>query len=934
MSQDYNKTLKLPKTDFPMRGNLPNREPEMFNKFHESNIYKKMIDKNSHLPKYILHDGPPYANGDIHLGTALNKILKDIVIKYKNMSGYQAPYIPGWDTHGLPIELKAMKKLGIDKNNISPIEIREHSKMYALKYVEIQKEQFKRLGILGDFNNPYLTLSKEFESNQIKLFGEMAKSGYIYKGLKPVYWCNSCITALAEAEIEYSNDDCNSIYVKFYITEDNGFFNQLNIVKLKICFVIWTTTTWTIPGNIAIALGSQFSYSLVKVKDEYLIIAQDLVDEVMNISGIVDYEIINSFVGKDLEYIKVKHPFLDRESIVILGDHVTLESGTGCVHTAPGHGMDDFLLCKSYNLSNIVVVVDERGILNSCSGEFEGVHIKKATQPILDRLKSTNNLLSENKITHQYPHCWRCNNPVIFRATEQWFCSINRFKNQVIEEIDKINFIPNWGKDRMTSMINDRSDWCISRQRIWGVPIPIFYCKDCNSTIITDKIIQIVSDLFKVYGSNSWYEKTADEILNNEVVCECGCNNFEKESDIMDVWFDSGVTHLSVLESHIDLKFPADLYLEGNDQYRGWFQSSLLTSVAYRGKAPYKTVCTHGWVVDGNGRKMSKSLGNGISPEKIIKQYGADILRLWVAASDYHADIRISTEILSQLTEGYRKIRNTARFILSNLSDFDPNINLMSLDSIYKLDKYIINKLNFLITECRIAYEKFDFHIVYQKIKSFCVLELSNSYFDIIKDRLYCEYVDSEMRRSIQSTLFMILDTLTRLISPILPFTSQEIWENMNHLEKDNTESIYLNDLNNHYNINFDSTVARDLSKIYSIAKEVQKAMELKREKKLIGSSLECKVLIYCTDISDFEMLINWVDDLNYIFISSQVNISLSQDGEYKSNIKGISITIQKADGDKCERCWVYTDNIIKLENSSMLCSRCNNVLQKLQQNN
>ena len=664
MAMDYNKTLNLPKTDFPMRGNLPKREPETLKKWEDERLYYKMIEKNKDKKPYILHDGPPYANGQIHLGTALNKTLKDFIIKHKNMSGYYAPYVPGWDTHGLPIELKAMKDIGVENGAIPPVELRKQCKNFALKHVKSQMEQFKRLGSIGDYDDPYLTLKPEYEARQVEVFGKMAKEGYMYKGLKPVYWCPDCNTALAEAEIEYANDPCTSIYVKFNVVDDKGIFTSMGIDLSKVYFVIWTTTTWTIPGNLAICLGPEYEYTLVKNDDEYYVTALELADATMKSAGIESYETIGSFKGAELEYIKTKHPLYDRLSPVIVGDHVTLESGTGCVHTAPGYGVEDFEVCKNYDDIDILVCVDARGRQTEEAGEFAGLDTNEANKAIAAKLEECGALLASEKITHQYPHCWRCSSPIIYRATEQWFCSVNGFKDEAVKAIENVKWIPEWGEDRIKGMVRDRSDWCISRQRTWGVPIPIIYCKDCGKPIVTDETIKAISELFRKEGADAWWTREVKEFIPESVKCECGCGEFTKEYDIMDVWFDSGVSHTAVMDEYDSLSWPADLYLEGADQYRGWFQSSLLTSVVYKGTAPYKAVCTHGWVVDGQGKTMHKSLGNGIDPAEIIDQYGADILRLWVASSDYHSDIRISKEILGQLSDAYKKIRNTARFIL------------------------------------------------------------------------------------------------------------------------------------------------------------------------------------------------------------------------------------------------------------------------------
>jgi len=730
---DYGKTLNLPKTNFPMKANLSQREPE-FLKFWENNhIYQRKLEKTKNNKKYILHDGPPYANGDIHLGHALNKILKDVVNKYKMMKGYYTPYIPGWDTHGLPIEQQVIKKLGVNRHEVDVVEFRQKCKEFALSYVDTQREQFKRLGVFGDWEKPYLTLDKRFEARQIKVFGEMAKKGYIYKGLKPVYWCPSCETALAEAEIEYQEDKSYSIYVKFEVSDDKQLFKNLNLNK-KVYFVIWTTTTWTLPGNLAISINPDFEYSLVDTGKEILVIASDLVNRVMSVNKITDYIIVHNFKGNEFEYIKCRHPFLDRESIVILGDHVTLEAGTGCVHTAPGHGEEDFEVCKKYNIP-IIVPVDYKGYLTKDAGKFNGLFYEDSNKEIAKELENTGHLLGIEKITHQYPHCWRCKNPIIFRATEQWFASIEGFRDKAIEAIDQVEWVPQWGQERIKNMVKDRQDWCISRQRVWGVPIPIFYCKKCGKELINDQTIEFISMLFENEGSDVWFSKNEKDLLPPNTKCDCGSDEFIKETDIMDVWFDSGSSHAFVLESREDLEWPCDMYLEGNDQYRGWFQSSLLTAVATKNRAPYKTVLTHGFVVDGNGKKMSKSEGNVISPLEVINEYGADILRLWCVSADYKVDVRMSKEILKQLTEVYRKIRNTIRYLLGNLYDFDPQQKI-NKNNLFELDKWALQRLYKLIEKVDKAYQEYDYNQVYQLIHNFCVGDMSNVYLEIIKDRI------------------------------------------------------------------------------------------------------------------------------------------------------------------------------------------------------
>ncbi|SDB46402.1 Isoleucyl-tRNA synthetase [Ruminococcaceae bacterium FB2012] len=921
MSQDYNKTLNLPVTDFPMRGNLPKREPDAIKKWESDRLYYKIIDRNKNKPTYILHDGPPYANGDIHLGTALNKVLKDIIVKYKNMSGFCSNYVPGWDTHGLPIELKAMKKIGVENGAIPPVELRKHCREFALSFVDTQREQFKRLGVLGDFDDPYLTLKPEFEARQVKVFGEMAKRGYIYKGLKPVYWCPECQTALAEAEIEYQDDPCTSIFVKFKVTEDKGLLAPLGLDKDNTYFVIWTTTTWTLPGNVAICLGPDYDYTVVKAGGENYIMAEYLVPETMRKAGITEYETVGQFTGKELEFCKAQHPFMDRTSLVIVGDHVTLESGTGCVHTAPGYGVDDFEVCKKYDLP-IVVGVDGKGVLTEESGMFAGIPTNKAHDIIAKHMTETGNLLATEKIVHQYPHCWRCKSPILFRATDQWFCSVNDFKEEAVKAIENVKWIPAWGEERIKGMVRDRSDWCISRQRTWGVPIPIIYCKDCGKPIVNETTIDAISELFRKEGSDAWYIRDLKEFIPESVKCECGCGEFEKETDIMDVWFDSGCTHAGVVSEREDLSFPADLYLEGADQYRGWFQSSLLTSVVVNGCAPYKAVCTHGWVVDGQGRTMHKSLGNGIDPKDITDKYGADILRLWVASSDYHSDIRISKDILAQLSDSYKKIRNTARFILGNLTEFDINKDAVAYDDLMEIDKLALIKLDELIDKVNAAYEVFDYHIVFHAIHNFCVIDMSNYYLDVIKDRLYCEKAGSLERRAAQTTIYKILSAIARLVAPILSFTADEIWSFMPHVEGEAAESIFLNDMPEKTGLKADEKFTAKWGLISAIREDAKKALELKRTDKVIGASLEASVTIYSDEMADAIKAVT--AELKDALIVSEVKVEAGADkGEFKGDMQGVSFTVNKAEGEKCERCWSYDKTVGQHPDHPTLCARC-----------
>lgn len=930
MPQDYNTTLNLPKTDFSMRASLPQREPTMLEQWEKDRLYYNMVAKNEGKPLYVLHDGPPYANGDIHMGTALNKVLKDIIVRSKNMTGYKSPYVPGWDTHGLPIELKAIKKLGVESIT-SKVELRKHCREFALYYIENQKNQFKRLGVLGDFDNPYLTLKPEFEARQIEVFGEMAKKGYIYKGLKPVYWCPDCTTALAEAEIEYAEDPCSSIYVKFRILDDKGLLTAAGADLAHTYVVIWTTTTWTLPGNMAICLGPDYEYVLVQAGQEYYIMAKELMESTLKAAKIEDYKVVASFTGSDLELMTYAHPFIDRVGKIIVGSHVTLESGTGCVHTAPGHGVEDFEVCvQHYPDIEVVVPVDSNGRMTALAGQFQGLTTDEANVAILNHLKETGYLFATEKIIHQYPHCWRCKEPVLFRATEQWFCSVEDFKDDTIKAIKDVEWIPGWGEDRITGMVRDRSDWCISRQRTWGVPIPIFFCKDCHETIITDESIKAVSDLFRAEGSDAWFIKDANEILPAGTKCpKCGCTSFTKETDIMDVWFDSGCSHASVLEEYDELHWPAELYLEGADQFRGWFQSSLLTSVAWRGVAPYKAVCSHGWVVDGEGRKMSKSLGNGILAEEIISEYGADILRLWVCSSDYHADIRISKDILKQLSEGYRKIRNTARYILGNLYDFDPNKDMVAESDLFEIDRWALAKLDELVAKARDAYAKFDFHIVTHAILNFCTVDMSNFYLDVLKDRLYVEKSDSLARRAAQTTIYTILRDLDLMLAPILAFTAEEIWQYLPHQDGYDPAAVVYNDIPEVRGDLAQPTFMQKWERIHALRDDVNKALELARGAKTIGKSLEAKVTLHCEgELYDFVSSI--LPDLTAIFIVSQVELVKGTAGQVAGEVPNLTITVDRAAGEKCERCWVYSDTVGQHHTHTALCSRCAEVIETL----
>ncbi|MBS5144049.1 MAG: isoleucine--tRNA ligase [Butyricicoccus pullicaecorum] len=931
MPQDYNATINLPKTDFPMRGNLPKREPDFLAGWEQDSnaLYHAMMNKNKDKPLFILHDGPPYANGNLHMGHALNKVLKDFIIRYKNMAGFCAPYVPGWDTHGLPIERQAIQAYGMDRDKVSVSEFRHKCEEFARQHVDTQREQFKRLGVVGDWEHPYLTLTHDFEAKQIEIFGEMAKKGYIYKGLKPVYWCPHDETALAEAEIEYQDEPCSSIYVKFAVTDDKGVITKAIGTTENVYFVIWTTTTWTLPGNLAISVNPFFEYDLVRVPNgEIYVLAKELVKSVMDAAGIDSWEVLATLLGSDLEMMKTQHPLMDRDSLVITGEHVTLDAGTGCVHTAPGFGADDFIVCQKYTIP-IIVPVDGKGMATEDAGKYAGMYYEKTTPIILDDLRAGNALLAMEDIVHSYPHCWRCKNPIIFRATEQWFCSVDALKEDAVKACREINWIPGWGEERMTSMIMERSDWCISRQRIWGVPIPIFFCKDCGKPLINEKTIKLVADLFREKGSNAWFDMDASEILTDDMQCECGCHSFDKETDTMDVWFDSGSSWAAVIDAREEQPIPVDVYLEGNDQYRGWFQSSMLTAIATKGIAPYKTVITHGMIVDEERQKMSKSLGNGISPQELLKDYGADILRLWVSSADYRQDMRISKEMFKHLSQNYLKIRNTARYILGNLDGFDPATDMVAYDQLCEFDRWALMKRNELVQKVINGYNNYEFHVVLHAIHNFCVVDMSNFYLDVIKDRLYCEDKASLLRRSAQTVMYEILDALVRMISPILCFTADEIWKAMPHREGDDPTNVALNTMPE---VNptwaFDDSATEKWNKLSALHDDVNKAMEEPRKNKVIGKPLEAWVTVYAEgEIAEFLRSIP-ADELAALCIVSKFRvIEGTGEGMSGENLEGIKIAVERASGDKCERCWMYVDSIGQNSKHPTLCARCAEVV-------
>ncbi|OIJ09826.1 isoleucine--tRNA ligase [Anaerobacillus arseniciselenatis] len=915
---DYKETLLMPKTEFPMRGNLPNREPQVQEKWNELNIYEKVQERTKDRPLYVLHDGPPYANGDIHIGHALNKILKDFIVRYKSMAGFCAPYVPGWDTHGLPIETALTKSGKVKRKELTVAEFRKKCAEYALNQVDRQRDQFKRLGVRGDWENPYITLDEQYEAQQIKVFGEMAKKGYIYKGKKPVYWSPSSESALAEAEIEYHDKRSPSIYVSFNVKDGKS------VLAGDEKIVIWTTTPWTIPANLAICLHPELEYSVVAVNGEKYVVASGLLETLVSELEWENYEVVNKIKGSELEGVTAIHPLYDRESLVILGEHVTLEAGTGCVHTAPGHGEDDFIVGQKYNLE-VLCPVDDKGVFTEEAPGFEGLFYDTANKPITEQLKEAGALIKLSFMTHSYPHDWRTKKPVIFRATAQWFASIKDFREQLLKSIKEVNWVPGWGETRLFNMVRDRGDWCISRQRAWGVPIPVFYGED-NEPIITDETIEHVSNLFREHGSNIWFEWEAKDLLPEGFTSEQSPNGqFTKETDIMDVWFDSGSSHQSVLVERDELQRPADLYLEGSDQYRGWFNSSLSTSVAVSGRAPYKSVLSHGFVLDGNGRKMSKSLGNVVIPNDVMKQLGADILRLWVASVDYQADVRVSDKILKQVAEVYRKIRNTFRFLLGNLHDFNPATDRVSLTELPELDRYILIKLNKLIKEVKGNYDQYQFAGVYNKIHNFCSIELSSFYMDIAKDTLYIQHKEQLNRRAIQTVMYDVLVSLTKLVAPILSHTADELWPFISGVEE---ESVQLTDMPEEDASVYDEVIEEKWDKVIELRDDVLKALENARNEKKIGKSLTAAIKLYPNE--DVKELLTSIGDLEKLFIVSKAELVGSKESapSEAEHFETLAIAVEQASGETCERCWVVSESVGSETEHKTLCSSCADIVK------
>ena len=926
---EYKNTIITPKTSFPMKAGLPNREPGMLENWEKLDVYQAMLEKNKDCKPFVLHDGPPFSNGDIHMGHALNKTLKDFIVRSHAMQGYYTPYVPGWDNHGMPIESAIIKKNKLNRKAMPVPEFRSACEEFAENYIQRQMAGFKRLGVIGDWEHPYRTMDRKFEAEEIKIFGAMYRKGYIYKGLKPVYWCPKDETALAEAEIEYQDDSCTSVYVKFPMKDDLGKLSQFDLSRTF--FVIWTTTIWTLPGNMGICLHPRDSYVLVKADNgETYIMAEALMEKVMKIGGFETYEVLATYPGSFFENMLAQHPFLDKTSRLVNAEYVTMDSGTGCVHTAPGFGADDYQTCMRYGM-DLVVPVDDRGRHTDYAGKYAGMTTSESNPVILEDMKQSGMLFASEEITHSYPHCWRCKTPIIFRATPQWFCSVDSFKDEAAAACKGLRWLPAWGEDRMISMIRERADWCISRQRRWGLPIPVFYCKECGKPVCTDETIEHISNLFGEHGSNIWFEKDAEDLIPEGLVCpHCGkSHGFEKETDTLDGWFDSGSTHYASLYHDTPELWPADVYLEGADQYRGWFQSSLLTSVGALGKgAPFKQVLTHGWTVDGQGRAMHKSLGNGVDPADIIKEFGADIIRLWAGSSDYHADVRCSKEIFKQLSQNYLKFRNTARYCLGNLDGFNPD-HLVPAAELEELDRWALTKLNALVAACRKAYDNYEFHVVSHAINDFCVVELSSFYLDIIKDRLYCEDRDGLRRRSAQTALYLIVDAMAKLFAPILAFTCDEIWQAMPHRAEDDVRNIVLNRMPENFDAYaLDGETMAKWDVIMKLRQDVNGVLELARADKRIGKALEAHVSLQ-TENDALKAACAGVDLAEILIVSSCDFESVGEGCTtgVGSNFPDLTVGVSDARGTKCPRCWMHSEEA----DENGLCKRCAGVIARME---
>jgi isoleucyl-tRNA synthetase len=927
VSSDYKKTLNLPQTSFAMKANLPQNEPARLETWHQLDLYRLIREKSQGRPKFVLHDGPPYANGRIHIGHALNKILKDFVVKSRTMLGYDSPYVPGWDCHGLPIEHAVDKELGSKKKELSPADFRRACRDFAGRYLDIQRQDFIRLGILGDWFNPYTTMSYGYESDIAGALGRFFQTGMVYKGLKPVHWCTYDQSALAEAEVEYEEHTSPSVYVRFRLTDES--VQALDLpVELPLYAVIWTTTPWTLPANLAIALQPELDYAVVHAGDAHYIIASELLTTVAAKFGWTDYKVEKVFKGAAFEYLKYRHAFLPREGIFVLGDYVTLDAGTGLVHTAPGHGTDDFNTGRKYGLETLTPV-NHRGELTAEVPLWAGLHVFKANPLIVEHLRERGALMKEEKISHSYPHCWRCHNPVIFRATEQWFISMDEkgLRQRALAEIEKVTWHPAWGQERISLMVGNRPDWCISRQRLWGVPITVLYCEQCSEPVTSPELFAKVQELFNQEGSDAWYEHPPSDFLPAGHRCPCGHDAFRKEMDILDVWFDSGCSHVAVLRQRPELSWPAAVYLEGHDQHRGWFQSSLLVGTGIEGGAPYREVITCGFVVDEKGRKMSKSIGNVIPPQDIINQNGADILRMWVAMIDYRDDMAIGKEIVSRLAEAYRKIRNTARYLLSNLYDFDPATDAIPLDQLLDVDRWVVDRTARIVARCRQAYEEYEFHTVYHRMVELCTVVLSALYVDFSKDTLYCEAPDSRARRSAQTAMYTVLRALVSMMAPIISFTAEEIYA---ALPGPRELSVHLTDFPTIEGASLGEAELAAWERILALREEVTRVIEPARAAKQIGQSLEADIVVY-TD-GTLETILGPVSvDLAKTFIVSHVDFAPAADGPPSTmEIKGfgpIAVAMRPARGKKCGRCWQYREEVA---NEGDLCARCDEVVSGL----
>ncbi|OGF51323.1 MAG: isoleucine--tRNA ligase [Candidatus Firestonebacteria bacterium GWA2_43_8] len=918
---DYSKTINLPNTSFPMKAGLPQREPAILDIWDKENLYELIREKRAGKEKFVLHDGPPYANGDIHVGTALNKVLKDIVVKYKTMRGFDSPYIPGWDCHGMPIEHKVTEKHKIEHTKEGLLKFRGACREYALKYVDIQKKQFKRLGVLGEWEKPYLSLDHSYEAAIVGTFARLVKEGYIYKGLRPVLWCMTHKTALADAEVEYADETSPTVYVKFYLKDNiNNICPETN--GKKVGLLIWTTTPWTLPSNLAICLHPEIDYAIVKIKDEYLIMAANLVNAVMEKAKITDFKTVKTGIkGAAFEKLKYLHPFMGWEGLVILGEHVTDQDGTGCVHTAPGHGEEDFFIAKKYGIAPLSPL-DDAGRFTSEVKLFEGKKVFEADPLVIELLKEKGVLLHEEKISHSYPHCWRCRKPVIFRTTEQWFLNVEHkdLRKKMLAAAGDIKWYPSIGENRIKGMLESRPDWCLSRQRYWGVPIPVIYCEKCAEPVLEEGVLNKITEIIGNEGSEAWFSRETADFLPSKYVCKkCGGSEFKKDTNILDVWFDSACSHFAVLKNNPRLNWPCEMYLEGSDQHRGWFQVSLITAMALEGKPPAKNILTHGYVVDGEGKKMSKSLGNLITGEEACKKYGADIVRLWVAASDYTDDIRFSDEILARLMDAYRKIRNTARYLISNLYDYKPGEKDPAYEKLTDLDKYMLNRLEELIQETTGYYEKYEFYKFYQAVYNFCVVDLSSFYLDILKDRLYVNAADSVIRKGSQFVMYRILTALTKMTAPIMVYTSEEIWQELRKIGAEE-KSVHVSDWPVVTEKYLNAEIKTKYEKITTLRAETMKLLEVLRNTKVIGHPYEAKVVVSTASAEDYELYKHYEKELPGIFIVSQVELKKAE----KNHVE-----VQKADGVKCERCWNYSATVGKDTAHAALCERCVTVLKE-----